>query len=245
MKFLGVDTSSGDASVAIVENGRVLIEKCHSPVDSGSSSAAGLRNHHAEILIPLIESSLRATAISLSDISGFGVAIGPGSFTGLRIGLSTVKGLAYASGNLVVGISTLHAFAARVKDLNGVICTILDARKKEVYAATFRSGVGTLNRLSDDAVMPIDELVDILHGFSVAESIFVTGTGIIPYGEVLAKSLGNRVQIYDDKVLPTLAATVALLGEARLAQGADSISAFLTPQYLRSPQAEVNAQKIA
>ena len=244
MKFLGIDTSSVHASVAIVENGRVLSETCHRPQTSNASGKVGSRNNHAVILISLIESSLKAASLSLGDILGYGVSIGPGSFTGLRIGLSTVKGLTYGSGAPIFGVSTLHAYAARIQGFSGIICAILDARKKEVYAAVFRLCEGSLERLNEDAVMSFETLTQQLHGLPASEPILITGSGVTQYGETLAKSLGNRVCLRDDTAIPTVAAAVALLGEAQSACDANSIPASMTLRYLRSPEAEVNAQKI-
>ncbi len=244
MKFLGVDTSSVHASVAIVDNGRVLSETCHRPRASDSPGAVGTKSNHAEILISLIETSLREAAISLGDIGGFGVAIGPGSFTGLRIGLSTVKGLTYASGTQIVGVSTLHAYAARIGDFSGIICAILDARKKEVYAAVFRRLEGALVRLNDDAVMPLERLKQQLDDLPEEEPILVTGSGVGQYGEALADSLGSRIRLCDDAVMPTVAAAVAILCEAQSTNGKIPIAVSMVPRYLRSPEAELSAQKI-
>ncbi len=244
MNFLGIDTSSVHASVAIADNGRVLSETSHRPQTSNAIGAVGLRSNHAEILISLIESALREAALSLRDILGYSVAIGPGSFTGLRIGLSTVKGLTYASSAPIFGVSTLHAYAARVEDFDGIICALLDARKREVYAAVFRCRGGSLERLNEDALMSFEALRYQLQGFSGMEPILVTGSGITQYGDALARSLGKRVCLSDDASMPTVASAVALLGEAQSACGAASISAAAAPRYLRSPEAEVNAQKI-
>ena len=244
MKFLGIDTSSVRASVAIVDNGRVLSETCHRPQTPNALGKVGSRNNHAEILISLIESSLKAVGLSLGDILGYSVAIGPGSFTGLRIGLSTAKGLTYGSGTPIFGVSTLHAYAARVQGFSGIICAILDAQKKEVYAAVFRLREGSLERLNEDAVMSFETLTQQLYGLPAPEPILVTGSGVAQYGEALAKSLGNRVCLSDDTTMPTVAAAVALLGEAQSACGATSIPVSMTPRYLRSPEAEVIAQKI-
>jgi len=239
MRLLGIDTASSRASAAIVENGRLISEKIHRPNASTAARTAGSRNGHAENLLPLIDSALQAAAFSLSDISGYAVAIGPGSFTGLRIGLSTVKGLSYGSGLPVTGVSTLHAIAARISDFNGVICPVLDARKKEVYAAMFRAGASFLERLSDDVVVSCDRLGEILRQFAPSEPILLAGDGASVYGAPLIASVGSQVRICREETLPTVATGVALLGEACLARGTALPRALVAPRYLRAAGAEL------
>jgi tRNA threonylcarbamoyladenosine biosynthesis protein TsaB len=245
MRLLGVDTSSSHASVAIVENGRLISEKWHGPEASITRSAARSRNNHAVILLPLIDSALGGAALTLSDISGFAVAIGPGSFTGLRIGLSTVQGLAYGSDISVIGVSTLHAIAARIKDFNGIICAILDARKNEVYAALFSRSACSLKRLTDDAVVSCERLGELLRQYSPGQPILLTGDGAMTYGERLVVSLGSEVLVCQNETAPTVAAAVALLGEAHVACGAALPQASLSPHYVRAPEAELGSRKPA
>jgi tRNA threonylcarbamoyladenosine biosynthesis protein TsaB len=245
MRLLGVDTSSSHASVAIVENGRLICEKLHRPDASMATSAAQSRNNHAAILLPLIDSVLGGAALTLSDISGFAVAIGPGSFNGLRIGLSTVQGLAYGSGISVIGVSTLHAMAARINDFHGIICAILDARKKEVYGALFSRSACSLKRLTDDAVVTCERLGELLRQVNPGQSILLTGDGTMTYGESLVVALGSRVRVCQNETAPTVAAAVALLGEAHVARSAAFPQASLSPNYVRPAEAELGSRKPA
>ena len=115
MRVVGIDTSSATASAALIEDGRLIAERRQSGSTAGQAAGlTGLKSNHAEILLPLIESVIAEVRTTIAEVSGLAVAIGPGSFTGLRIGLSTVKGLAYGWGIPVVGVSTLLAQAARV-----------------------------------------------------------------------------------------------------------------------------------
>ena len=165
MRILGLDTSISVASVAISEGGRLVAEDCYPR--KGSAEGSGVKSNHAEIILPLVDSVLRRAGIELSDVAGIAVSIGPGSFTGVRIGLSTVKGLAYGTGMPAVGISTLQAIAARVAGFEGRVCPILDARKGEVYAAVFRIHGSQLERLTQDALMPF---LSFLKNFAVWEN---------------------------------------------------------------------------
>ncbi len=233
MTFLGVDTSSSHASVAIIDDGRIIAETFPCGEAAVSSNGSHSRNNHTEALLSLIDSTVTAAGLSLADLSGFAVAIGPGSFTGLRIGLSTVKGLSYGSGTPVVGVSTLHACAARISDFDGYICAILDARKKELYVALFGLHHGLLERLTEDGVMSFEQLVDALRRLGDSESILVTGDGVALYREALVCALGAQISSPKNEKLSTIAAAVALLGEATFNAGAVASASALTPLYLR------------
>lgn len=244
MRVFGVDTSSTHASVAIVENGAIICEKIYRREPSVAADRTHRNNSHAEILLPLIESALEAAGLSLGEIAGFAVAIGPGSFTGLRIGLSVVKGLTYGCNVATVGISTLHASAARESDFDGVICALLDARKKEVYAAFFRRRGGPLERLTEDRVMSLGTLIDMLHQFGSAQPILLTGAGVTEYGNPVTECLGSQVRVRPDQGLPSVASAVALLGEACFARGEGGPLAALVPQYLHSSAPQSAAPKL-
>ena len=164
-EVIGIDTASGAASVALVENGLLLSEKTDLRCESARDAIRrGGKSNRAETLLPLIELLFESTGVSLQDITGLALSIGPGSFTGLRIGLSTVKGLAYGWQIPVVGVSTLFAHAARVTDYEGLICVLLDARKNEVYAAVFRKTADIVNRVTEDAVASAANVVEMVRG---------------------------------------------------------------------------------
>ena len=166
MRVIGIDTASATASVALVENGLLLSERTDLRCESTSNAIRrSSKNNHAETILPLIELLFESTGVSLQDITGFALSIGPGSFTGLRIGLSTVKGLVYGSQIPVVGMSTLFAHAARVTDYDGLICALLDARKNEVYAALFRKTGNVINRVTEDTVASAANVIATVREF--------------------------------------------------------------------------------
>jgi tRNA threonylcarbamoyladenosine biosynthesis protein TsaB len=245
MRFLGIDTSSSHASVAIVQNRQLITDKICCPDPQSCPNGIQSSRNHSEVLLPLIDATLKAIGYSVHDIAGFAVTTGPGSFTGLRIGLSTIKGLSYGSEIPVAGISTLHACAARIANFNGQVCAVLDARKKELYCALFRWYDGLLERISSDSVMPAEKLMDYLCRMDSREPILVTGDGVKKYGDLLARTLGNRIFLRENESLPTIAGAVALLGEAAFTRGEARCPSSLTPEYVRSPEAQTKARNLA
>jgi tRNA threonylcarbamoyladenosine biosynthesis protein TsaB len=195
MKILGLDTSISVASVAISEGGRLVAEDFYPR--KGSAEGSGAKSNHAEIILPLVDSVLRPAGIGLSEVAGIAVSIGPGSFTGVRIGLSTVKGLAYGTGMPAVGISTLQAIAARVAGFEGRVCPILDARKGEVYAAVFRIWGNQLERLTQDALMPLLSFLEELRGPGKPEPCLFIGDGVTAYRPVLERVPDLQIYVAD------------------------------------------------
>lgn len=244
MRFLGIDTSSSRASVALTTHGRIISEDFSGEVKHASNEGRW-RNNHAEVLLSLIDSTLTAADCRLGDLSGFAVASGPGSFTGLRIGVSTLHGLSYGSRIPVIGVSTLHACAFRVSHFEGPICAILDARKKELYAALFRARNGALERVIPDQVMSFQRLVELVTLQDCSEPILFTGDGLRQYGELLRHALGKQVVLGENELVPTVASAVALLGEATLSGGQGASPASLTLRYLRAADAEERIRKLA
>jgi tRNA threonylcarbamoyladenosine biosynthesis protein TsaB len=234
--ILGIDTATATASVALVEDGKLVLEEIRSAPRHGAPAGRG---NHAEILLPAIETVLSKTGLSLSAISAFAVSIGPGSFTGLRIGLSTVKGLVYGSEIPVVGIPTLAAIARKVTAWDGLICPFLDARKKEVYAALFRQRAGALERLTEDLVCSAEAVIERVAALDGGEPCLFIGDGIESYGKLITAALGDRSRVTLGEVYPSTACAVAQLGEARLArQERDPVGAMV-PLYLRPSEAEL------
>jgi len=149
MVTLGVDTSAISVSVALMD-GDVLL---------GESIAQG-KQKHSEALLPMTDALLRNCGVCISDVGRYAVTCGPGSFTGVRIGVAAVKGMAQANGRLCAGVSTLEAMAAQAAFLDGVLCCTMDARRGQVYAALFEAGqrLGKAKRLCADEALPIEEL---------------------------------------------------------------------------------------
>jgi len=241
MRILGIDTATSIASVALVEDGNSIAEELHDRRRATIEAATvQLGANHTEFILPSIQSLLDKTHTALSSLSGIAVTVGPGSFTGLRIGLATVKGLAYECGTPVVGVSTLHSHAARVRNFSGLIVSLLDARKSEVYVAFFRRDGEDLRRMTRDAVTSVKSVIDLLQKYGVgqSESVLLIGDGAIAHKAGFVDAFGASVAISDGTEYGAVAAQVARLAEQRFrCRSVDDIGA-LEPAYLRLPEAE-------
>ena len=165
MIILGIDSSATAASAAIINNGKLVSEVF---------SDTGLT--HSQTLLPMIEKCLQMANVSIEDIDLIAVANGPGSFTGVRIGIATVKGIAFTSNVECVEVSTLESMAYNLPLFNGIICSVMDARCNQVYTAMFENTDGCkVNRLSDDSAMSIDELGEQLK--NIGKSVIFVGDG--------------------------------------------------------------------
>jgi len=223
MLILGIDTATRIASVGLVREGESLAEDSRPAVFN-----------HTDTLLPLISDLLTQTHVALTDIDGIGVSLGPGSFTGLRIALSTVQGLAYALGQKVVGVSTLEALAHTVTDWHGTICPILDARKGEVYAAFFRRNHhGLLERLTPDQVCIPQAL---LHDCPMP-CVFL-GDGVETYGSLIQAQYGPTANLLSFATHHAHGSVVARMAGERLSRGECDDLTALVPRYVRKPEAE-------
>lgn len=165
MKILAFDTSAQSASVALCEDSAVL-----------SECQINCRLTHSQTVLPMCESVLSAVAAKLSDVELLAVSHGPGSFTGVRIGVSAVKGIAFARGLPCVGVSALEALGQNLYGLNGVVCAAMDARRDQVYTALFRVGAKGLIRLTEDSALSLSELADRLAPY-MDQPVMLVGDG--------------------------------------------------------------------
>lgn len=222
-RALGIETATSIASVAIVVANRVAAER-----------ALPMRGSHARTVLPLIDATLEAAGIGLRTLDVLAVSIGPGSFTGLRIGLSVAKGLALATGLPVVGVPTLDAYAHHVGPRPGLLCPLLDARKGEVYAAAYRWQAGDPLCVMPPAAVAPERFAAAVHG-----PCTLVGDGVDAYADLWRRELGDAAELISFAALPPSAASVARLGLTRaVASGTDDL-ADLEPSYCRPSQAEL------
>jgi len=226
---LGLDTGTAIASLALVGDGRVLAERSRSAGPHGAS----LPDAVAELL--------DSARIGICDLAGVAVAIGPGSFTGLRIALSYAKGMVAASGGLICGVPSLDAIAlsaleSGAAEAGQTLCALLDARKGEVYAALYRIVPDGLHKLSDDLVVTLDWLISRLPDKTV-----LAGDRSAADAESLIRRQGRRAVVLAGSKLAPTGRLVAALGAARLARGDAEHAVILEPLYVRPPEATLKA----
>lgn len=224
MKILAADTSAKTASVAIVdENGTIALSVLNNSLT------------HSQTLMPMINFVLSSCELQIGDIDGFACSSGPGSFTGLRIGIGAVKGLSYGTDKPCVGVSTLEALAYNFIGIESVVCAVMDARCNQVYTAIFSSNNGNITRLCEDTAISIDELEVMLK--KIEKNIFLVGDG----ANLCYNKLGNenpRLVLSNDLLVRQNASSVGAVAIKKIVAGEGLSSAELLPTYLRLPQAE-------
>ena len=224
MIVLGINTATRFGSIGVVDDVSAIGEySLNVPVT------------HSERLLSSIDRLLKETQIRLEDIGGFAITLGPGSFTGLRIGTSTVKGLAFATGRPVVGVSTLEALALNVHGSDHDICPILDARKQEVYAAIFRrESSHRIKRLTPDRAISPRDLVKEIHG-----PVSFLGDGVEAYGDFLKRKLGRMGSFVSPDLGYVHGTVVARMGVKSLMRGETLDLDSFGPHYVRRSEAEI------
>lgn len=190
---------------------------------------------HAERLMPSIEWLLKASGIQINDIDAYAVSIGPGSFTGLRIGLSTAKGFSYATGKPVVPVPTLDAFARTLPFCSYIICPMLDARKNQVYAAFYKWNNGVCNKIMSETAISPAELLNKL-----SEPAVFMGDGVKIYGKLISDTLQDKAVFAPASRMSPSASTVGEIALENLKQGIVTDPVSLVPLYIRRSEAEVH-----
>lgn len=225
MNILAIDTSGPVAGVAVLSGGQVAYE-----------GVAVNRMTHSVNLMPMVEEALTRAGLAAKQIDLFASVIGPGSFTGVRIGVSTVKGMAHGAGKPCIGIDALEALAAGVAREDALICPIQDARAGQVYGAAFRLGMPPVRKLRNAAAR-LSEFVqmalDVREG---QQKLCFIGDGVLTYREELEGMLGEKASFLPAHLSFLRPSSVAMLAQAYAASAGDYLS--LAPQYLRAPQAE-------
>ncbi len=218
MKILAVDTSAVCASVAVTENGKILSE-CS--INSGLT--------HSRTLMPMIDSALQNAEIDLSEIDLFACSAGPGSFTGVRIGVAAIKGLCDGLNKKCVPVSTLEALAYNLTGMKCTAVSVMDARCNQVYCGIFRVDSDTVERLTEDMALQIESLGEMLVKY---ENVVFVGDGARLCHEKLGYSIAGKGNIYQR------GSSVAFAAEKDFTEDKAIDGAALLPSYLRLPQAE-------
>ncbi len=224
MKVLGIDTSTSCASIGLADENSAI-----------SDYLLDIPVTHSERLLDSIEYVLKGASVSIEDLEGWAISLGPGSFTGLRIGVSTMKGLAFATRRPVAGIATLDVVAFNVSPTPHLICPMLDARKGEVYTAFYRyDNAFLLKRLSAYQVFSPKDLRQ-----KISEKTIFLGSGVKTYRSYLEDSLKGLALFVPDPLNSPHGATVARLGIERIQKNQVVDLSTFTPIYVRASEAEI------
>ena len=223
MKILAIDSTAEVASVAVCNGSKPLAVYT---VKNG--------NTHSQTLLPMIEAALKHSSLSIDDIELFALSEGPGSFTGVRIGAATLKGLAFDRALPCVGVSTLEALAYNLIGFDGIICPVMNARRSQVYTAIFKCDNGVLTRLCPDKAISISELEAELISLG-EQNVYLVGDGY----DITIKGFSSlNVRITPELMRYQNAYSVAMCALSAYNRGENRTDSEITATYLRLSQAE-------
>ncbi len=229
MKILALETSAKAVSAAVSEDGKIL---CSGYQDTGLT--------HSRTLMPIVEHILKNTGLTVADMDAIAVAAGPGSFTGIRIGVAAAKGLAFAADKPAVGVSTLAAMARNVAFCNGLVVCAMDARRQQVYNALFEAKDGQLTRLTPDRAISLEDLAAELANDPRPKTVVGDGAKLC-FAHLTEAGISCRLA--PAHLVMQNAMSVALEAEAMAAGGKLVSAQALEPVYLRPAQADRLRQK--
>lgn len=227
MRILAIETSTRVGGAALLDGDHLIAEY-----------TLRVPTTHSEQLMVTVDRLLTESGWKIGELQGVAVSIGPGSFTGLRIGVSTAKGLALALGLAVIGVPTLDALAAALPHAADPVCPILDAKKGEVYTSLFHWEDAGMVRDWEYLALPPQDLCSRLSG-----PVIFIGDGIAAFGDVLVRALGPRARLAPPSRRLPSAACVGELGHSRLIRGESDDAARLTPLYIRPSEAELRRRR--
>jgi tRNA threonylcarbamoyladenosine biosynthesis protein TsaB len=223
MKVLGIETSTSSGSVAVVEDEKVL-----------GQFFLNITPAHSEKLLTMVDCLLKEVGVEKNEIEGIAVSTGPGSFTGLRVGISTAKGLAFTLGIPVVSVSSLEVLARNVLFNALNICAMIDARKKEVYAAFFKYSDSDLKRISDDLLISPENICE-----KISEKTIFIGNGALLYKDYFVSLFGDLALFCPFDINFPKASNCAVMAVSKLKNGFEDDLSALAPRYLRKAEAEI------
>ena len=228
MKILAIDTSGPNCCVAVIDEDKVI-----------ANFDINIGRTHSETLLPLVEALEKFTNLTLNDIDVFACCVGPGSFTGIRIGIATIKGFALSLNKPVISVSTLESLAYNVLQYDKIICSILDARNNNVYAAFYKYD-GTLKMIGNYQTNSINELVDEVK--KLQDKILFIGNGAISYQKILQNELNENAIFVPKHLNEQSAVSVARIAIDKYNRNELDSAYELHPLYLRKSQAERTAE---
>ena len=225
MKVLGIDSSGMVASIAVVDDMQMLGEY-----------TINYKKTHSQTLLPMLDEVAKMIELDLADIDVIAVAAGPGSFTGLRIGSATAKGLGLALKKPLVSVPTLEGIAFNFCGSDKVICPMMDARRSQVYTGIYEFDGNTLRKVEDQMAVPVEEILEKLN--TIGKEVVLAGDGVPVYMEQIEKYLKVPYLVAPAHLNRQRAGAVAVLGMQYAKEGKTETAMEHQPDYLRLSQAE-------
>ena len=234
MRILGIECTATPVSCALIEDGKLKAE-----------FFLNLKTTHSQTLLPMVEQVLKLSGLSVSDIDVIAATAGPGSFTGVRIGISAVKGLCFVESKPCLPVSVLESMAYNLISQDCIVCACMDARCNQVYNALFEIKNGEIIRLCDDRALMIDEVLSDLveiHKTNPLKTIFAVGDGAELFYKTTADK-GVPIKLPPEHLKLQRASSVCFVAEGKALKGETVDPDELLPVYLRLPQAERELKK--
>lgn len=225
MIILGIESSANVGSVALMKNGVLLGEY-----------TLNNKKTHSQTLLPMVDALLTIADVDISEVDAIAVSAGPGSFTGLRIGSATAKGLAQAINKPIVSVSTIEGLAYNLSESDKLICPIMDARRQQVYTGIYSFATGQMTEVLEPSALPIEELIDKINALG-KETIFV-GDGVYVFQEYIDANATIKIGYASAGNMLQRASSIATIGAIKFQKGETETAASHAPIYLRVSQAE-------
>ncbi len=224
MKILGIDTSSMAASVAVIEDNTLICEY-----------TINTKKTHSQKLMPMIENMLNLSDLSVKEIDAVAICEGPGSFTGLRIGMATAKAIAHVNNIPVIGVNSLEILAANMNLCDKKICSILDAQRNQVYTGRYQYVDGNLTEIKEIGIQLIEELLDELS--QSKEEWILVGEAVYKYEDKIKEIQNIQIPAASNNV--TKAGSLCSVAKVKFDQNKDVFNCYnINPLYIRKSQAE-------
>lgn len=224
MKILGIDTSTMAANVAVLEDDKLICEY-----------TINTKKTHSQKLMPMIENMLKLSDIEIKDIDAIGICVGPGSFTGLRIGMATAKAMSHVNNIPLIGVNSLEILGANMDLCNKKICSILDAQRNQVYTCKYIVEENKSKELEEIRIMPIDDLLEELSATN--EEWVIVGEAVYKYKEKI-ESVSNITIPYSVNHI-TKASSLCVVAKNKFEQNIEVHNCYdINPMYIRKSQAE-------
>lgn len=224
MKILGIDTSTMAANIAVLEDDKLI---CEYTINTTKT--------HSQKLMPMIENMLKLSDIEIKEIDAIGICVGPGSFTGLRIGMATAKAMAHVNNIPLIGVNSLEILGANMDRCDKKICSILDAQRNQVYTCKYIFEENKIKKLEEIKIMPIDDLLEELSATN--EEWIILGEAVYKYKEKI-ESISN-INIPSPANNITKASSLCVVAKDKYEQNIDVHNCYdINPMYIRKSQAE-------